>query len=141
MEETILSKDVRPGNNYAQWVDKDHYTAYDGSQWKFYDLGGKEGERPAAKPRPTLPKGAANITKSEGGAYAYTLGKSLYYIDSKGDTHTVAESGDDNITYGQTVSRNEFGINGGIQRRYRCGIHVVFRSQWENHLHADGSAL
>ena len=45
---------------------------------------------------------------------AVTRGHSLYWIDCAGEEHPVAISGDDNITYGQTVSRNEFGIDGGI---------------------------
>ena len=40
-------------------------------------------------------------------------GKSLYYRDSEGKLYLVARSENDQITYGQSVSRNEFGINGG----------------------------
>ena len=41
-------------------------------------------------------------------------GQSLYIVRSAGDTVAVALSENSQITYGQTVSRNEFGIDGGI---------------------------
>ena len=40
--------------------------------------------------------------------------QSLYIVRSTGDTVAVALSENSQITYGQTVSRNEFGIDGGI---------------------------
>ena len=43
----------------------------------------------------------------------FTKGKSLYIVKSEGDTVLVAESENPQITYGQVVSRNEFGIEGG----------------------------
>lgn len=42
-----------------------------------------------------------------------TKGKSLYIAKAEGDTVIVAESENSQITYGQVVSRNEFGIEGG----------------------------
>ncbi len=47
-------------------------------------------------------------------AIAYTMGQSLWYIDQRKHSYLIAESENSNITYGQTVSRDEFGINGGI---------------------------
>ena len=41
-------------------------------------------------------------------------GQSLYIAKAAGDTVAVAVSESRQITYGQTVSRNEFGIDGGI---------------------------
>ena len=41
-------------------------------------------------------------------------GQSLYIAKAAGDTIAVAVSENSQITYGRTVSRNEFGINGGI---------------------------
>ena len=41
-------------------------------------------------------------------------GQSLYIAKAAGDTIAVAVSESRQITYGQTVSRNEFGIDGGI---------------------------
>ena len=42
-----------------------------------------------------------------------TKDKSLYIAKAEGDTVLVAESENSQITYGQVVSRNEFGIDGG----------------------------
>ena len=59
-----------------------------------------------------FPKEAANITQSVTGVFAYTTGKSLYIFDKK--PVCVVESENPDITYGQSVSRNEFGIENGI---------------------------
>ncbi len=40
-------------------------------------------------------------------------GQSLYYKDADGELYLVARSENSQITYGQSVSRNEFGISGG----------------------------
>jgi dipeptidyl-peptidase-4 len=61
------------------------------------------------------PRGAANITYSRAGKlYAYTLGNNLYCMDEAGNSFPVTTDEDKNIVSGQTVSRNEFGIEGGI---------------------------
>ena len=44
----------------------------------------------------------------------FCSGSSLRAVSPEGDTLTVAASERDGIVYGQTVSRNEFGIDGGI---------------------------
>lgn len=63
----------------------------------------------------TFPKGAANETYSKAGnAYAYTIDNNLYYLDERGNSYTVTTDRDKNIVNGQVVSRNEFGIKGGI---------------------------
>ena len=45
---------------------------------------------------------------------AETRAQSLFYSGEDGIEHIVAISENDQITYGESVSRNEFGINGGI---------------------------
>lgn len=63
----------------------------------------------------TFPKGAANETYSKAAnAYAYTIDNNLYYQDERGNSYTVTTDQDKNIVNGQVVSRNEFGIKGGI---------------------------
>ena len=63
----------------------------------------------------TFPKGAANETYSKAGnVYAYTIDNNLYYMDERGNSYTVTADEDKNIVNGQVVSRNEFGITGGI---------------------------
>mgnify|MGYP003503052703 FL=1 len=45
---------------------------------------------------------------------AINKGQSLYIVKAEGDTLCIAESENAQITYGQVVSRNEFGIEGGV---------------------------
>jgi len=56
-----------------------------------------------------LPKG-----KPAGSLKAVSENGSLYIKAADGSTTVVAESEEDGIVYGTTVSRNEFGIDGGI---------------------------
>ncbi len=64
-----------------------------------------------------IPLNAENLTFSPNHQYlVFTLGSSLAYMpaDTKEKPIIIAESNDDNIIYGQTVSRSEYGITGGI---------------------------
>lgn len=66
-----------------------------------------------------LPENAVSFTPSEnidseGQMYAYTRGNNLFVCDRNGVETAVTSDTDKNIINGQTVSRNEFGINGGI---------------------------
>ena len=56
-----------------------------------------------------------NITRQsgKGGIYAYTKENNLYCFDGEKE-HAITNFADKNIVCGQTVSRNEFGIDGGI---------------------------
>jgi dipeptidyl-peptidase-4 len=63
----------------------------------------------------SLPKGVANLTYSAAGKlYACTVDNNLFYMNEQGDKFAVTDDKDKNIVNGQTVSREEFGINGGI---------------------------
>ena len=44
----------------------------------------------------------------------FTRGNNLFWRDGDGGEHPITENADPNIVSGQSVSRNEFGINGGI---------------------------
>ena len=46
--------------------------------------------------------------------FAYTRGNNLYYKDKEGVEHAITAYANPGIVCGQSVSRNEFGINGGI---------------------------
>ena len=56
-----------------------------------------------------------NLTRQsgKGGLYAYTKDNNLYYFDGEKE-YAITNYADKNIVCGQTVSRNEFGISGGI---------------------------
>ena len=62
----------------------------------------------------TVPAGA-NLTRQagKGGVYAYTKENNLYCFDGEKEVAITAYD-DKNIVCGQSVSRNEFGISGGI---------------------------
>ena len=57
----------------------------------------------------------ANLTRQsgKGGLYAYTKENNLYCFDGEKE-YQITNFADKNIVCGQTVSRNEFGIDGGI---------------------------
>lgn len=61
-----------------------------------------------------LPENAANLTYNGRDAYAFTRANNLYYSDLRGNEYAVTKDEDRNIVNGQSVSRSEFGINGGI---------------------------
>ena len=63
---------------------------------------------------PEWPKHRWELNLSSEYPKEFLKGQSLYIIKAEGDTVAVALSDDKQITYGQTVSRNEFGIDGGI---------------------------
>ena len=96
MEEAVASRSVTPQNRFFQWVDDNEYASLNGRSWER----GKIDEN-------------LELPKEEPGWRALNVGNSLYITDGK-DTVAVAVSNDREIVYGQSVSRNEFGINGGI---------------------------
>lgn len=122
MEEAILSRDVYPQRSWASWIDDDTFKFYRDKIWYETDVNSTAEKELAMKislnadlVTRALPEGAASITRStDGESIAFTIDKSLYYIDSLRHVYPIALSENGNITYGQTVSRNEFGINGGI---------------------------
>ena len=99
MEETILSRELAPKNLYCSWENDKDILMYQDGKWVLFDIETRL-ERPY---RPTR-----KIEK------VYTKGRSLYYQSGNGLVLTIGGSRDENITYGQYVSRNEFGIEDGI---------------------------
>lgn len=61
-----------------------------------------------------IAKGAQNVTSNGSGLVAYTKDNNLYYVDANSNEFAVTKDENPNIVNGQTVSRNEFGIDGGI---------------------------
>ncbi len=61
---------------------------------------------------------ATDVTASEWSghsrAMAYVSGDNLYVTDGEGRTRQVTTDGSRDIVYGQSVHRNEFGIDGGL---------------------------
>ena len=94
---------------FEGWLDSTHAVFKTGRTYIIMDT---EGKRCTGKV--TLPEGAASLTINPAGNHPYTSGNSLYFCDNSGNSYPIAVSEDSNIIYGQTVSRNEFGISGGI---------------------------
>ena len=99
MEETILSRRLSPERLWEQWNGNGHLTVLMDGRWMTYDIAtGDTSAYMASAPK----------------LRAYTEGQSLYLSQEDGSKIPVAVSEDQQITYGQFVSRNEFGIEDGI---------------------------
>ena len=113
MEEAVMGTGTRVASTWASWVDDNTYASMKDGKFTAFDV--KTGEAVDLSPE-KLGAGARRSPRgsvlSSKGTAAYTKGQSLYIND--GTEKCVAASENDQITYGQSVSRNEFGINGGI---------------------------
>ena len=126
MGQAVYSGDLIPERFHATWFGpnslvyrKDGKTqlfdAVTGNDIEEDEIYGKFSGRAGDYLRKELPEDAENVTPNNAAmAFAYTSGKSLWYIDQRKHKYLIAESKNGNITYGQTVSRNEFGIKNGI---------------------------
>ena len=101
MEETILSRDLTPKNIYCNWISPDEIAMFKDGNYVVFDIITR-----LEKPYKPSPAPAREVV--------FTEGRSLYRRTKAGDTLTIAQSLDPDITYGQFVSRNEFGIQDGI---------------------------
>lgn len=99
MKETILSRELAPEDLMCRWIDYNCLAVFKDGKWQEYDVETQEtGPYMQKKARP----------------FAYTKDRSLYLLDKDSTSTPIAYSEDKNISYGQSVSRNEFGIHGGI---------------------------
>ena len=99
MEETILARELSPKNLYCTWLNESSILMHKDGKWQEWDM--NEDSYSDYLPYLTLP-------------HAYTEGQNLMVRTKDGKVLTVAESENENITYGQFTSRNEFGINEGF---------------------------
>ena len=99
MEETILSRELAPARLAASWINNEYLRIIQDGKLVSYRI--SDGDTSELK----------MIGK---GLRAYTDGQSLRLRLADGTSVPVAVSENPQITYGQHVSRNEFGINGGI---------------------------
>lgn len=100
MEETILSRELSPENLWATWENGTTILMHREGKWQTYDITSGEYTDYTGGKQPDV--------------QAVTKDKSLYLAYADGTQKLIAESENDEITYGEFVSRNEFGINGGI---------------------------
>ena len=99
MEETILSRELAPEDLRCRWDDDSHLVIYKQGKWLKYDI--NTGDTAAFKPHKIRP-------------YAFNKDKSVYLMGIDTVATPVAVSENPDISYGTSVSRNEFGISGGI---------------------------
>ena len=117
MEEAVMGMGTRPMAVQAMWGEGSTYICMEGREMKAYDaLTGKEVEyKPAGRgpmgPGPMGPRRGGGIP-NKNGVTAFSRGQSLFI--NNGSETCVAKSENSQITYGESVSRNEFGIIGGI---------------------------
>lgn len=115
--EANISSKTRPQNFLTTWIDAGHYMYMrpDRKLMKVSALTGEESEYeyPADEIRKSLPSDAENVIKV-GDKYVFTRRGSIYYKADKEKTRTISESTEDGILFGETVSKNEFGISGGL---------------------------
>ena len=100
MEETILSRDLTPASIRCTWTEDGALAVMKDGRWQAYDIK----SRSYSDYKPSYSRRIQ----------AVPTGQSLYLVDKDGNEKVIAESENDQITYGQFVSRNEFGIDGGI---------------------------
>ena len=99
MEETILSRELAPADLRCRWDDDNHLVIFKDGKWVRYNIHTED--TTAFKPHKARP-------------YAFTKAKSLYLMGIDTVATPVAVSENLDISYGTTVSRNEFGISGGV---------------------------
>ena len=101
-------------SQYHRWVSGFTFAYYTGHMWKYAEVSRTGDCTPGLRPGkgPEMPADAS-CTAVSGRKGAYSVGGSLWWVDEYGRRTLIAE-GSDGIVYGETVSRNEFGIEGGI---------------------------
>ncbi len=100
MEETILSRELAPENIWASWKSSSEIAMMKDGKWQVYDMYEDSYSDMTRVANPRMD--------------AVPEGRSLYLVGPTGAKSPIAVSENDQITYGQFVSRNEFGISGGV---------------------------
>ena len=83
--------------------------------------------------RYAIPEGAENPLYADEGRFLYTRENNLYWSDRAGNEYAITQEKDKNIVSGQSVSRNEFGIMGGLFPA-PDKFHVAFFQKDERHV-------
>lgn len=112
IEEITTGKGVRPSMRRYDWQDENTYFYNDYRSCHSFNVA-DGAETVTDFKESVLPDDAENRTPA-GGMVAYTSGSGLYVCSEDGQNTLFSVEGGADIVYGQSVSRNEFGIDGGI---------------------------
>ena len=106
MEEAVLGTGIQVENIYCSWDEGGSvYAYYKDDSWHHVDArNGKEAKAPVAK--------SASAGKDH--FRAFSRDGEVWYLDKDSVEHQVTAFNQKGIVCGETVSRNEFGIDGGI---------------------------
>ena len=112
MEETILSRELSPENLHCSWLNNEEVLLLKDGKWHVWNMN--------------------SDTYSEMNAETSDVntdhkGQSLWLTYKDGNSKLIAESESPDITYGQTVSRNEFGIEDGTFWSPDCSKIAFYR--------------
>ena len=100
MEETILSRELTPANLYSKWSSSEEIVLQKDGKWQVYNIKtGTYHEYGSKKPSDMV--------------VGYRHGKLRIRFNKEDKTIVVAENEGD-VSYGDVVSRNEFGIDKGF---------------------------
>ena len=105
MEDAILNRDLIPQNYHVEWSaaypnEYLHRTAT--GEWQAFDV--RTGKSRTIEAPQTTPRGA----------HAELRANNIVWVEADGSERKVTSFDDANIVCGATVSRNEFGISGGL---------------------------
>ena len=93
-----------------QWMDTTTLLISETGKFYSYNINSKSG-----KLLQEIPETAENQTFDDAKInIAFTEANNLYFLNKNKEKVAVTNNSDKNIVSGQTISRNEFGINGGI---------------------------
>ena len=107
MEDAILNRDLTPKNYNLRFVEgkPSIYEHANGKEIEQYDI--RTGKLLSSKP---ILIGMPNPFRNR----ASVWNNNVVWYDGEGKKHNVTNFDDKNIVCGQSVSRNEFGISGGL---------------------------
>ena len=93
-----------------EWIDASTILVSENGKYFTYSVTSKSGKEllqtPEAAENQTFDKSKQNL--------AFTEGNNLFLINKNKEKVAVTNNADKNIVSGQSISRNEFGISGGI---------------------------
>ena len=94
----------------VQWIDTNTILVTENGKSYSYNLTTKSGKSIVESPE----NGENQTFDSSYKNLAFTEGNNLFFINDKKEKIAVTNNSDKNIVSGQSISRNEFGISGGI---------------------------